>query len=447
MWLPLIIVAIVLADTAVAEPTLAERPLLLAESFEGELDGWTLQLNRGAEGTMAVVAGGVLGAQCLQVTPTRLSAPDDQVLASNVHLRYESLALEAGTPYRLSVWMRAQSRKLVTLRIRRRAVEASVASGPIVVGPQWQRAVFEFTLPEDYPDATPQLMLAEDLTPIWVDGVMLSEIAAEEPLAPADYLQVAEIAGGSAALVRFASDFDDEAHGWQMQLNRGAQAEVALEDGCIRVSPQALCAPDNQQMATNIHLKCEGLSLLADTDYVYSVRVRSEAPRTVGLRLRAAAGDRSLPIATLAAGPEWQSFEVPFRLDEPMPGAVAQVLLGDATSAVWLDEVVIREVRCGDTLPVGAIARGNLWLRPEVLPATTADGALPVLTELVRDLPESFRLDVALEMMGARAGLGLSGDAGTALVSIAKRWRSPAPVATSCCGSRLRRSTGLQARR
>ncbi|MFW6156702.1 MAG: hypothetical protein ACOC7J_05235, partial [Armatimonadota bacterium] len=47
--------------SAFAAPAISERPLLLAESFEGDLDGWLLQLNRGAEGTMETVEDAVLG--------------------------------------------------------------------------------------------------------------------------------------------------------------------------------------------------------------------------------------------------------------------------------------------------------------------------------------------------------------------------------------------------
>lgn len=419
MRLMLILCLSAVAATATAAPRLSERPLLLAESFEGDAAGWRVVLNRGAEGTMAVIEDGVLGSRCLQVTPTRLCAPDDRQLGSNVHLRYETLPLKADTPYRLSVWMRAASPKMITIKVRRRDVEESVSSRPIQVGPTWQRHTFDFTLPEDYPDGTPQFLLAGDLTPVAFDAFTLRECAAGTPLAPADYIRFSDrMTGPSAVLLRFASDFDDESHGWQIQLNRGAQAEMAVEDGCVRVTPRALCSPDERSLETNIHLKYEGLALRAGTDYVYSLRLRSEEPRTVGLRLRPASAGNAVGVGTVEVGPQWQSFELPFTLDEDMPDAVAQILIGGETAAVWADDVVIRRADCGETLPEGAIARGRMWLRPEVVAGQGGEGPLAGMAELASDLPESFRLHLAADMFGAPAlRLALAGEAGTTLVT------------------------------
>ena len=419
MRLMLIVCAAALSSLAFAAPALTERPLLLAESFEGDLDGWRLQLNRGAEATMTTVADGVLGSRCLQITPTRLNAPDDRQLSSNVHLRFETVPFKADTSYRLSAWMRAQAPKLITIKVRRRDVEESVSSRPVAVGTSWRRVTFDFTVPVDYPDGTPQLLLADDLTPVLLDAVTLSELP-QAPLAPADLLRLnPELTAPSAALVRFASDFDDEAHGWQMQLNRGARAEMALDDGCMRVTPQELCSPEDQPFETNIHLKYQSLALKAGTDYVYSLRLRSEAPRKVGLRLRSASAERSRGVGTLDVTPEWQSFEQPFTLDEEMADAVAQVLIGGETAAVWVDDVVIREASCGDTLPEDAVCRGCMWLRPEVVAGGGGEGALAGLTELATDLPESFRLLLAADMFGAQnLRLALAGEGGTTLVTV-----------------------------
>ncbi len=418
MLIPCLILA---AAPAFAAPALTEPPVVLTESFEGDLDGWVMQLNRGGEGVMTTAAEGVLGGTCLQVIPQRLNATDDRELISNVHLRYETIPLKADTPYRLSVWMRAAAPKEIRIKVRRRDVEESVSSGPVLVGTQWERHTFDFTLPMDYPDGTPQFLLASDTTPVFLDAFTISEVNGGM-LAPADYLHFGdEFSGPSASVVRFLTDFDDEAHGWQLHLNRGARAELAYdaENGCVRVTPEALCAPDDQPFETNIHIKYEGLSLKADTPYVYSVRLRSEEPRTVGLRLRRGDVSGSQSIAAVEVGPEWQTFEEPFTLEDDMPSAIAQVLIGGETATVWVDDVIIREASCGETPPEGVIERGALWLRPEVIEATGGEGPLAGVTELATDLPETFRLRLAADMFGAEAlRLALVGDDDPTLIDV-----------------------------
>ncbi|NLO06170.1 MAG: hypothetical protein GX131_10125 [candidate division WS1 bacterium] len=402
-----------------AAPAISElRPLLL-ESFETESDGWSLVLNRGAEATMNTVDDAVLGSKSVLVTPGRLCAPDDRELVTNIHLRYEQLALKAQTSYVLSVWARSSGPRLLRLRVRRLEAEESVGSQPLQIDSQWRRLDFAFELPADYPDAVPQIMIADSTLPVWIDAVTISERA--DDLYPADYLSFGDaISGPPASLVRFATDFDDEAHGWQLQLNRGAQASVGWEagEGCLRVTPQALCSPDDQPFETNIHLKYDALSLAADADYVYSVRLRSDAERKVGLRLRSADGGASVSIATLDVGPEWQSFEVPFRLDEAMPQAIMQVLLGGELSPVWVDDIIVREADCGDAPGEGVIGRGNLWLRPQTIAAGAA-GAQAGMAELVTGLPESFRLRLAVDMFGSRSvSVALRNGDGAATVEI-----------------------------
>ncbi len=416
-----LIIAVISCTVAFAAPELNDRPLLLADSFETDLDGWLVQLNRGAEGTMTAASEGVIGGKSLQVVPTLLNAPDDRQLASNVHLRYETIPLTADTPYRLSVWMRAAAPKEIRIKVRRRDVEEAVTSGPVKVGTQWERFTFDFTLPMDYPDGTPQFLLAEDRTPVFFDGFTLREMEGRK-LAPADYLHFGEeISGPSASLVRFKSDFDDEAHGWQMQLNRGAKAEMSVDpdDGCVRVAPEALCAPDDKPYETNIHIKYSGLTLEAGVEYVYSARLRSEQPRNVGLRLRHGKGGGAHGVGSVEVGSRWQTYEIPFTLEEDFPSAIAQILVGGEEAPVWVDEVVIREADCGDTMPEDAICRGCMWLRPQVLEGSGGEGPLGGMNELASDLPESFRLDLAADMFGAEAlRLALVGDEGTRLVSL-----------------------------
>ena len=252
-----------LTATACCLAQVVERPAILAESFEADSDGWLLVLNRGAEAEMAPCDGAVLGARCMGVTPRRLCAPDDIELSSNIHLRYEEIELRAGVRYVMSAWMRSAGNRLVGLRVRRKSVEESMSGGRMALGPRWRRYEFAFTLPADYPDAVPQILLGESLLPVWIDAVTIAE-APREDLAPADYVSFAgQVTGARAWLVRFATDFDDEAHAWQLQLNRGAQAQMALEEGCLRIAPAALCAPTNEAYATNVHIHAPVVALRA----------------------------------------------------------------------------------------------------------------------------------------------------------------------------------------
>lgn len=406
-YLPIVAICLFLAPTAFAAPELSNADLIFADSFEGEIDGWSLVLNRGAEARMQVVEeGAALGSRSLRVTPMLLHAPDDEHRATNTHLRYETIPLEADTPYRIAVWMRAAGSKLVRINVRRESVEESVGAGaPMRLTNRWQRYEFDFTPTEDYPDATPQILLGEDTVAAYIDGFTLVENP-EAGLAPADYLRFAEaLAGPAASVVRFTADFEGEAHGWQLQLNRGAQADVTwdAEQRAVCVTPQELCAPTDQPFATNIHLKYEGLTLSGGVDYVYRARLRSEAPREVGLRLRAGDARGSHSVGTVEVGPQWETYELPFTLEADMPAALAQVLIGGNLTPVCVSEVVIHEAGVGDTLPEDCIRRGNMWLRPEILTGEGGEGLLAPLSELVSGLPDSFRLRAAVDMFGADA--------------------------------------------
>jgi len=404
-------VAIVLsAQVALTTAALAERDVVLSESFEGEPEGWRLVLNRGAEATMTAANDAALGARSVRIAPSRLAAPDDRELVTNIHLRYETIPLRANTPYRLSVWMRAAAPKLVGLKVRRRDVEESVAWRPVEVTNRWRRYEFSFELPEDYPDGTPQICLAEDTTAVWVDALTIVEHSPED-LAPADYMHFGEeLSGPSASLVRLVSDFDEGTDGWRLRLNRGAEAEMVRESGdeggSIRVSPTALSAPHDTQYPTNVHIYADSVPLRAGREYVFSARLRSDRSRAASLRLRAAddSGARGGPEFEL--GETWQRHEWAFTLDEDMPEAVPQVLLGYDLSPVWIDDVMLCEAGLGDQPqpPEGCIERGDRWLRPEVI-ATGASrtGPLAGLTELATDLPEALRMHLAIDMLGAEA--------------------------------------------
>ncbi len=400
----------------------ADRPVVLAESFEGDVAGWRLVLNRGAEGDMAGDDGGVLGSRCARITPRSLNAPDDRQLSTNVHLRYETLELRAGTPYVLSAWLRSDGRRPLRIKVRRNSVEESVSSGPMEIGPTWKRFEFAFALPIDYPDGVPQILLGDSTRPVWIDAVTIAEAPAVS-LAPADYVTFAQaLAGPSASLVRFVSDFEDETHAWQLRLNRGAEAELACEDGNLCVTPSALSAPTDQQYPTNVHLYAPTVSLRAGIEYVFSARLRSDGPRAASLRLRAADGPGTVGGPEFEVGETWGRHEWTFTLDEDMPEAVPQVLAGYDLRPLWIDDVILAEAGVGDEPPEGCVARGRLWLRPEVVAGDVSEaGPLSGLVELATDLPDSVRVHLAVDMFaadGLRLMLG-TGDAPNLAIDIA----------------------------
>lgn len=384
---------------------------LLAESFEGELGGWQLVLNRGARADLSVSEEAVLGAHSVRIDPRLLAAPDDSALVTNVHLRSPELSLRAGVRYVLSAWMRSDARRLVRLRVRRASIEESVGSPPIEISPTWRRIEYVFDLPADYPDGVVQFVLGDSLRPVWFDAVVLRE-APDSALAPADHVHFTDSPGtGPTTLVRFASDFDDETHAWALQLNRGAQAELARDpEGCLRITPEALCAPDNTPLATNVHLHAPPVSLRAGQEYLFSARLRSDGPRVASLRLRAADGRGALSGPELAVTDRWQSFEWRFTPEADLPEVVPQILAGYDLRPLFVDDVVLAEAGVGEELPAGCIAQGSLWLRPEAMtPAGEATGPLAGLTELASDLPDSVRVHLAVDLLGApglRLGLG-----------------------------------------
>ncbi len=401
----------------------AAPPMVLAESFESDSPGWKLVLNRGAQAEMAPCDDGLLGARSIKVTPHLLCAPDDREGSTNIHLRYEEIELRAGVRYVMSAWMRSSGNRPVGLRVRRNSVEESVGGGRMALGPQWRRCEFAFTLPTDYPDGVPQILLGDSLLPVWIDAVTVAEAPAED-LAPADYVAFSEQATGArAALVRFATDFEDEAGPWQLQLNRGAQAEMVLEEGCLRIAPSALCAPTNQAYATNVHIRASTVSLRAGREYVFSARLRSDGPRTAGFRLRGADGRGALSGPEFEVGEAWRRYEWRFTPEEDLDAVVPQVLAGQDLRPLWVDDVVLAEAGAEEESPEGCIARGGLWLRPEAA-ALPAEGAGPLagLTELAADLPASVRIHLAVDMFGAPGlRLVLGSDAPALTVEITDR--------------------------
>ncbi|MEA3401882.1 MAG: hypothetical protein U9R79_11640 [Armatimonadota bacterium] len=409
MRIPLIAASLLAASTALAQPRLLDRQPLLAESFEAETNGWRLVLNRGAQAEMALAQDAVLGSRCVRISPQRLRAADDRAFSTNIHLRYETLSLRADTPYVLSAWLRSSGRRLAAFRMRRNSVEEAVGGPAVEIGPGWRRHEMAFELSEDYPDAVPQILLAQALEPVWIDAVTIVEHRATE-LAPADYLQFSEkLRAPAAHVVRLATDFEDATHPWQLQLNRGARAEVALEEAaggrCLRVTPAALCAPNDRDYPTNIHLKYQSVALRAEQEYVMSARLRSDGPRPAAFRVRAGDGSGAVGGPALEVTGQWQRFEWAFTPESDMPAAIAQILVGGDMRPLWVDDIVISEAGCGDELPEDCVARGNLWLRPQVLPVDVGKAAGPLsgLHDLGPRLPATFRLHLAADMFGAEA--------------------------------------------
>ncbi|MCD6361360.1 MAG: carbohydrate binding domain-containing protein, partial [Armatimonadetes bacterium] len=118
---------------------------VLSSSFESDLDGWKLILNRGAQARATVDdSAAAMGSACLRVTPIRLAAPDDRELATNIHLRYETLTLRAGTEYVMSLWMRAARDTRVQLAVRRMGAAVVVGQSWMAVPGHWRRLEMTF---------------------------------------------------------------------------------------------------------------------------------------------------------------------------------------------------------------------------------------------------------------------------------------------------------------
>ncbi|MGM0494246.1 MAG: TolB family protein [Armatimonadota bacterium] len=180
---PIIVATIVLALTAAH----AQEPLASA-SFEGDLEGWELQLNRGAEVDVSYPEDAVLGEHSLRFEPQRLCAPDDIAAPTNIHIYLDSFRMEAGIRYELSAWAKAdEAGRAFALGARRADAAQSLAQSNHRAGPQWQRFSHIFTVGETLDDGRLQIIAGGDERPITIDAVQFRALP-EDALLPADHL-------------------------------------------------------------------------------------------------------------------------------------------------------------------------------------------------------------------------------------------------------------------
>ncbi len=402
-----------------AQPQGVLEPALLRTSFESDLDGWQLILNRGALAEAVVdTTTAALGGASLRVTPIRACAPDDRAGSTNIHLRYETLTLQADTDYVMSAWVKAAQPTTVQLRVRRMSIERKAGEGILSVGKQWQRLQIAFRVDEDWDDAAPQVILGDSPGDIWVDGVVVREASATE-LGRADYLLVGEQAvAPSSGTVRLRTEFQSGLGGWRMVLNRGAEATVLPDDhdtedlSAITVTPTALSAADDLSYPTNIHLRYETIAIRAGQEYRFSVRARSDAPRTMGVRIMPLGSGASLQTQTFEITDQWQTLEWTFTPEADMPDAVAQIQAGGDEHPLWIDWVEIARTDI-DGLDAGDyIVRGDEWIEP--LPwAGDGDGWLKSYRPLGPELPEQFEMGLsARPFAGSGLGVALVGETG-----------------------------------
>ena len=181
-------IAIVAAALVTAGAWAGPPQTMLATSFEGDLEGWTLQLNRGAKADLSYLDDAVMGKQSLRVQPTLLCAPDDQPYSTNVHLFCDRFELQAGHLYVVSVWAKAETAKRPFFLGGRRADAAvSLGNTPCEATDYWQRFRYLIQPAEDIPDFRLQIICGADLRPIMLDAAGLTELPGE-PLLPADYI-------------------------------------------------------------------------------------------------------------------------------------------------------------------------------------------------------------------------------------------------------------------
>ena len=178
-----------IATVFAAEAQVAEPAALLHTSFEGDLEGWMLRLNRGAQAEVVFDSKtAVFGDASLRIKPTLLCAPDDKLYPTNVHIWYDRFRLEAGKSYVLSAWVRSDGpRRTFYLGVRRADEPVSLGTTPFDASELWRRYEFVVTPDEEIPDARLQIIAGAILQPLWVDCVAFREISGER-LMPADYI-------------------------------------------------------------------------------------------------------------------------------------------------------------------------------------------------------------------------------------------------------------------
>ncbi len=179
---------IVAATVAIALTIAHAQEPLASTSFEGDLEGWTLQLNRGAQVELSYPEDAVLGAHALRFEPQRLCAPDDIPASTNIHLWLDRFTMEQGRQYELSVWAKADEPGRAFYLGGRRADEAvnlGMSRHRATTG--WRRFTHVFDPAETIDDARLQIVVGGDERPITIDAVEFRELP-PGALLPGDYL-------------------------------------------------------------------------------------------------------------------------------------------------------------------------------------------------------------------------------------------------------------------
>jgi Tol biopolymer transport system component len=399
----------------------ADAAPILSSSFESDLDGWTLVLNRGALADATVdTSTSALGTASVRVTPIRICSPDDRAGSTNIHLRYETLTLRADTDYVMSAWMRAARDTRVQFRVRRMGEEVKAGEGWLTVGTGWRRLEMPFRIDQDWDDAAPQIILGESPGAIWVDGVVVREATGSD-LKPADWLLVGEQAvAPSGETVRLHSEFAGGLGDWKLRLNRGAEAKITpMTDGdvtALRVEPIALCAPDDKPYPTNIHLRYESIALRAGQEYRFALRMRGGAPRSSYIRMMSLSGQTLAPGEPFAVTENWQTFEWVFTLEEDLAEAVPQIQCGGDEIALEINWAEVARADIEQIAPDQYMVRGEKWIVPQPW-SGDGEGWLANYLALGPELPAQFLMCLSARAHGdAGLGVALVGDDGSALV-------------------------------
>lgn len=183
------IIAATIIFAAVAVQAQPAEPLARA-SFEGDLEGWTLQLNRGAEVELSYPEDAASGRHSLRLEPRLLCAPGDLAAQTNIHIWLERFSFEPGMRYELSAWAKADvARRPFLIGGRRMDEPVSLGLSTHEATTRWRRFTHVFEADEALDDVRLQIVVGGDERPIMIDGVAFRELG-EEARLPADYVAV-----------------------------------------------------------------------------------------------------------------------------------------------------------------------------------------------------------------------------------------------------------------
>ncbi len=291
--------------------------------FEAGLEGWKLQLNRGAQVVVEPDgANPAHGKQSVRFDIGRLCAPDNQALPTNVHLRYEPVTLKPSVRYVFRVWVRAEKRRQFSLRVSRVADATTVADAyrTFNAEPTWRAFWFAFTTPPEATEARLQIVAGHNQIPLWIDDVVFEETDARCPLYPADLLWGEHVFLPKPAWTQERKD------AWlQVALPADFSVATELQPGAGAL-PAVLFALEGSEEPLVLTLAPDRSQLLSDD------RLLAEGPGLTGV------GSSGRPL-----GVELLRFSDTLRLrqygrthfDAQVPGRIARVgLRGLATSQI-----------------------------------------------------------------------------------------------------------------